>query len=312
MEGLRQAIRNYAEQHGDEDGLAETPVPGLRVMAAFAPGRPKRSVYRPLICLVLQGAKHLIAGTEVREIAAGDAVFIAADVPVVGQVARASREEPYLALSIELDMAIMQEIALQLPARSPPSRRTGATVFSDDTDRAALDCAERLMRLIDRPDSVPILLPAILRELQYWLLSGRYGAEVRALALPDSNARQIARAVEVVRAEYRKPIAVDRLAAAAGMSASSFHRHFKAVTSLSPLQFQKQLRLIEARRLMLSEGTSASNAAFEVGYESVAQFTREYRRMFGAPPKRDVRMALQSEIPSTPDQRIRMGVVQVA
>lgn len=296
MEALKQAIRTYAEQHGDEDGLADTPVPGLRVMAAFGPGRPKRSVYRPLVCLVLQGAKHLAAGTVVREIAAGDAVFVAADLPVVGRVARASREEPYLALSIELDMAIMQEIALQVPARSPPSRRTGATVFSDDTDRAALDCAERLMRLIDRPDSVPILLPVILRELQYWLLSGRYGEEVRALALPDSHARQIARAVEILRAEYRQPILVDRLAAAAGMSASSFHRHFKAVTSLSPLQFQKHLRLVEARRLMLGEGISASNTAFEVGYESVAQFTREYRRMFGAPPKRDVRMVLRPEI----------------
>jgi len=145
------------------------------------------------------------------------------------------------------------------------------------------------MRLLDRPAAVPVLQAQLVREMHYWLLSGKHGAAIRRLGGPDSHAQRIARAVAVLRAEFAHPLPVERLAAVAGMSASSFHQHFRAMTSLSPLQFQKQLRLIEARRLMLAEGASASSAAFTVGYESVPQFTREYGRMFGQPPVRDMK-----------------------
>ena len=147
------------------------------------------------------------------------------------------------------------------------------------------------MRLVERPASVAVLQAQLLREMHYWLLAGRHGAAIRRLGYPDGHVRRVARAVAVLRAEFARPLAVARLAAAAGMSPSSFHQHFRAVTSLSPLQFQKQLRLIEARRLMLSQGLNPSQAAFSVGYESVPQFTREYGRMFGAPPVRDVKSA---------------------
>ena len=145
----------------------------------------------------------------------------------------------------------------------------------------------RLMRLLDRPAPEPVLHALRMRELHYWLLAGRHGAAIRRLGWPEGHAQCVARAVAVLRTEFTRPLPVERLASVAGMSVSSFHRHFLAVTSLSPLQFQKQLRLIEARRLMMSEGASASRAAFSVGYESVPQFTREYGRMFGLPPARD-------------------------
>jgi AraC-like DNA-binding protein len=145
------------------------------------------------------------------------------------------------------------------------------------------------MRLLDRPSILPILQSQLLRELHLWLIAGRYGSAIRHLGISESHAQRIGRAVAIIRREFAKPLRVEDLASAAGMSLSSFHEHFRAITSLTPLQFQKQLRLIEARRLMLSEGEMISNAAYAVGYESVPHFTREYGRMFGLPPARDMK-----------------------
>jgi len=164
-------------------------------------------------------------------------------------------------------------------------------VRHEQTDTEVIDAALRLMRLIERPASVPVLRTQLVREMHYWLLTGRHGAAIRRLGWPDGSVQRVARAVAVLRAEFAQPLRVERLAAVAGMSPSSFHQHFRTVTSLSPLQFQKQLRLIEARRLMLSVGMTSSSAAFAVGYQSVSQFTREYGRMFGSPPVRETRAA---------------------
>jgi AraC-like DNA-binding protein len=162
----------------------------------------------------------------------------------------------------------------------------------EPTEPEVADVALRLMRLIDRPAAVPVLQAQLVREMHYWLLAGRHGPAIRRLGWPEGHVQRIARAVAVLRADYAQPIAVEQLASVAGMSPSSFHQHFRAITSLSPLQFQKHLRLLEARRLMLADGASASSAAFKVGYESVSQFTREYSRTFGQPPVRDTRSAL--------------------
>jgi AraC-like DNA-binding protein len=293
MEALKQAIRTYADQHANEDGLASTPIPGVRMMRAYAPTGPMRSIYKPLICLVLQGAKTLAVGNEVHEFTAGQSLILSVDRPVVGRIIRASQKEPYLALAVELDMGVVRDINAQVDVSGHSPASAASTLFIDDTDAAALDCAKRLMRLLDRPDAIPVLRPSIVNEMHYWLLAGRHGAAIREMALADSCAERIARAVAIIRSEYNRPIQIERLASAAGMSTSSFHRHFKAVTLLSPVQFQKQLRLIEARRLMVNEGFGASRSAFEVGYESVSQFTREYARMFGAPPRRDIAEARQ-------------------
>ncbi len=168
----------------------------------------------------------------------------------------------------------------------------GAPVRAERTDAEVANAALRLMHLLERPAAVPVLHVQLLREMHYWLLAGRHGPAIQRLGWPDGRiCNAVARAVAVLRAEFAQPLPVERLAAVAGMSLSSFHQHFRAVTSLSPLQFQKQLRLIEARRLMLAEGVSSSSAAFAVGYESVSQFTREYARMFGLPPARETEAA---------------------
>ena len=211
---------------------------------------------------------------------------------MTGRVVVASQTQPYIALAVELDFAVMRQLMAELPVpsgRAATAADASASLWVGDSDAAALDCGLRLMRLLDRPDSIPALYAGILKELHYWLLCGRHGAVLRRLALPDSHAQRIAAAVQLLRQGFRQPLLVEHLAAAASMSASAFHRRFKAMTTLTPIQFQKQLRLVEARRLMLNEGRAASRAAGEVGYESVSQFTREYARMFGAPPRRDVR-----------------------
>jgi AraC-like DNA-binding protein len=287
VDSLKQAVRAYASRHANRDGLALTPVPGLRMMFVETPPGDLHSIYRPLVCLVLQGAKRMIVGWEERVFSAGQSVIVSADMPVVGRIVQASRSEPYLAIAVELEMAILREVAAQLggvQAQRPSETRT---LFAEDTEAATLGCASRLMRLLDRPEATPVLRPGIMWELHYWLLSGQHGAAIRALADPDSHASRLAAAIAILRAEYRSRASVERLAAAAAMSLTAFHKHFKQMTSLTPGQYQKRLRLIEARRLMLDEGLSASSTAFEVGYESVSQFTREYGRMFQVSPKRD-------------------------
>jgi AraC-like DNA-binding protein len=287
MDQLKQAVRTYAGRHANRDGIALTPVPGLRMMCVEAPAGDLHSVYRPLICLILQGAKRMIVGSEERVFSAGQSVVVSADMPVVGRIVQASPSEPYMAIAVELEMTTMREVAVQLGDAPAQRLSETRTLFGEDTNAAALDCASRLMRLLDRPDAIPLLRPGITRELHYWLLSGQHGSALRALAAPESHASRLGAAIAILRAEYRSRVPVERLAAAAAMSLTAFHKHFKHMTSLSPGQYQKRLCLIEARRLMLDEGFSASSAAFEVGYESVSQFTREYGRLFQAPPKRD-------------------------
>ena len=285
---LLDAVRRYTEAHANADGLAQTPIPGLATVRATSPSCLVHAIPRPLVCLVLQGGKQVATGPQVFAFGAGDTLLITADVPTVSQVTRASVAAPYLSLVLELDPSVVAEVAVQMRAGSVAG---GPAVRVEPTDAEVADAALRMMRLLDRPAAGPVLHALLVRELHYWLLAGRHGAAIRRLGWQEGHAGRVARAVAVLRAEFARPLPVERLAAVAGMSPSSFHRHFHAVTSLSPLQFQKRLRLIEARRLMVAEGASASRAAFAVGYESVPQFTREYGRMFGLPPVRDAEAA---------------------
>ncbi|MGY2402816.1 AraC family transcriptional regulator N-terminal domain-containing protein [Pseudomonas sp. SDO5271_S396] len=285
-ETLLDAVRRYVEANANPAGVAQTPIPGLTTIRCTAPSGLLHDMPNPLVCLVLQGTKDVTLGTETFTFEAGDSLLVTADVPTVSQITRASVEAPYLSIVLNLDAAVIAELSLQM---KPQQASTGLQVkAAERIDEQVADTALRLMRLLEFPASAPVLHAQLVRELHYWLLAGRHGAAILRLGLADGQAHRVARAVAVLRADYRQALPVERLAAAAGMSPSSFHRHFRAVTSLSPLQFQKNLRLIEARRLMMSEGASASSAAFNVGYESVSQFNREYARMFGLPPIRDV------------------------
>ncbi|SEK10602.1 AraC-type DNA-binding protein [Achromobacter sp. NFACC18-2] len=281
---LLAAVSRYLQAHAGPDGVALTPIAGLAVIRALQPSGLDHAISRPLACLVLQGAKRVALGAQSFDFTAGDSLLITADVPTVSQITRASVVQPYFSLVLELDLAVMSELALEMKLGPEDP---GAPVRMEQTDIEVADAALRLMRLLERPAALPVLQAQLVREMHYWLLVGRHGQAIRQLGWPGSGTQRIARAVALLRAEFAQPLPVERLAAVAGMSPSSFHQHFRAATSLSPLQFQKQLRLIEARRRMTVEGASASSAAFAVGYESVQQFTREYRRMFGLPPGKD-------------------------
>lgn len=300
MNSLIQAVQTYATQHANSDGLVLSRVPGLSMMCVETPAGDLQSIYKPLVCLVLQGAKRMMVGRQNRVVTAGESAIVSADMPVVGRIVQANPSEPYLAVAVELDMVILRELAAHLGTPRPQRPSEMQTLFAEDTEAEVIDCVSRLMKLLDRPDSAPLLRPGIMQELHYWLLSGPHGIALRGIADPDSYASRLAAAIDILRAEYTSRVPVEQLATKAGMSLTSFHKHFKHMTSLTPGQYQQRLRLIEARRLMLHEGCSASHAAFEVGYESVSQFTREYGRLFQLPPKRDaLRFQKSSEAASS-------------
>jgi len=287
IELLKRAVEAYANCQTGSEGRFETPVPGLSMKYTTGPCSAQHSIYRPLVCVILQGTKRLTVGKEERVFFPGQSFIVSADMPVKGQI-MTSRDEPFSAIAVELEMATLRELAAQMGGVRPAQRSSGTcNLFAADTETAMLDSILRLVQLINRPEAMQLLRPGIMQELHYWLLSGPHGAVLQTLADPNSHAGRLTAAINILRAEYRSRVPVERLASAAAMSLTAFHKHFKQMTSLTPGQYQKRLRLIEARRLMLDEGLSATSAAFEVGYESVSQFTHDYGRLFKAPPKRD-------------------------
>jgi AraC-like DNA-binding protein len=281
---LLDTARRHSESHADEFGIARTAIPGLRVVRATSPRELQPKDDRPRICLVLQGRMKVATGARTIEAGAGELLLFTSDVPSITSVSRASIFEPYVALLIDLDVAVITSLTAEIHAVMVAE---GSHWRTEDTNDDVASVALRLMKLLRHPESMPLLMQPLFRELHYWLLAGKHGVSIKGLSKPDSAAQRVARAIALIRAEFARPLPIDRLASLAGMSVSAFHQHFRAVTSMTPLQFQKQLRLIEARRLMLSEGKTASNAAFTVGYQSVSQFNRDYRRMFGLPPVRE-------------------------
>jgi len=283
---LLQVVSHYAADHPGS-GVLQTVLPGVSIVRAVTPAGLEHAISRPLACLVLQGGKRVMMGKQSFDFAAGDSLLITSHVPTVSQITHATTGAPYYSIVFELDSAVILDLAAEIdfgPARiySP--------LQIEPTSREVADVALRLVRLLDRRGSLAVLHAAYLRELQYWLLVGKHGASIRQIGMFGGH-QGIARAISTLREQFSGSLSIEGLAALAGMSVSSFHEHFRAVTALTPLQFQKQLRLIEAKRLMLSDDMNASSAAFEVGYESVQQFNREYGRMFGAPPMRDVENA---------------------
>ncbi len=277
--------RRYADMHADRHGIAVTPVPGLTLIRALHPGELPAAINRPLIAMLLQGRKRVTTGSESFEYGPGEAMVIAADVPTTSQITQASLRHPYYSLVLEFDTAILRELQEALPVAAGETPCVGIEPMNDDVT----DAAYRLARLFEQPGGMAVLGEGLRRELHYWLLRSVHGPAIRALGAVDSHAARISRAVAILRKEFMQPISVEALAGVAGMSVSVFHQHFRAITTISPLQFQKQLRLIHARRLMLAEGAGIAQAAYTVGYASVSQFTREYARMYGTPPGRDVR-----------------------
>lgn len=288
MLDLKTALGTYADANGGGEGLFETPIPGFTFMRTSHATIPRHAVYRPSLCIVAQGEKQVLFGEHTFSYGEMQALIVSVEIPVVGRVSRASPERPLLGLILELDLGIMREVMEELPNPPAPNGHGGVGVFVGDLEAPLADCLARLSRLLSTPNAIPVLYPAIMREITFWLLSGQHGGEFCKLILPNSRTRRLSEAIQVLRQDFARPIRIDELASVARMSPSSFHAHFKSLTSMTPLQYQKQLRLLEARRLMAAGEINVAGAAYQVGYESASQFSREYTRMFGTPPKRDV------------------------
>lgn len=270
------------------DGLYDSVVPGLALIRASEPSQPLPAVYHPSLCVVVQGRKRALLGDEVYAYDPLNYLVVSMTLPMVGQIVEASVERPYLCLRIDIDSALIGELLVQLGPPVPAQASGERALYLARTSAPLLDAVLRLVRLLDTPEEAAVLAPLALREIHYRVLMGELGQRLRELCEVDGPSQRIARAIELLKARYSEPLRIEDLAAAAHMSASSLHKRFKTATAMSPLQFQKQLRLQEARRLMLMDGLEAASAGHRVGYESPSQFSREYRRLFGAPPKREI------------------------
>lgn len=285
---LIEAVSSYIDANGGGEGLFGTPIPDLNFIRLRRETMPNHMIYKPSLCITVQGVKEVAFGEQSFEYGGMQSLVVKVEMPALSRVKQASATEPYLGIVIDFDVSIMHEVLGQLEAPPKPADEAGRGVFITEIEGPLADCVLRLVRMLGTPKAIPVLYPSIMREICFWLLTGENGGEVCKLAWPDSHTKRIAQSIFLLRGNYDQPVRIEQLAEAARMSQSTFHQHFKALTSMTPLQYQKQLRLIEARRLMVAHAANVSDAAYQVGYESVSQFSREYSRMFGTPPKRDV------------------------
>lgn len=284
-----QAIR-YSEQNSDQ----QRRLPGLTVLRKEAPSDIEAVVYEPVLCLILQGQKVTSIGDQTADLGRGDALLVSHDLPVLSRVTKASLSEPYLAVILTLDLGLVRGLYEQL-ADAPLVETHGRSLAAGRAEPAWFAPLERYLDLMDSPLDANVLGPAVLREIHYRLLLSPMGRMLRDLLVSDSHASRVARAIHRLRRNFPLPVSMPDLANTAGMSLTSFHQHFKAVTGTTPLQYRKDLRLIAARALLAERGKSVSEAAYAVGYESPTHFSRDYSRKFGKPPSHKPR----SRVPAT-------------
>lgn len=273
-------------RHAPAAGMAPTGVPRLTLIRADRPSEPVPAVYEASLCLIAQGSKRVSLAEHSVVYDAARYLLVSVDLPLVGHVLEASPDAPYLCCKIDLDQAVLADLVVAEGRMGRQHDLPALAVYPGDPN--LVDAACRLVQLLDRPESITALAPLIEREILYHLLVGPHGAMLRHMASVDSHLSQVSRAIATIRRGFHTRLRIDDVASAAGMSPSSLHAHFKAITHMTPLDYQKQLRLQEARRLMLVAGASAGSAGFAVGYDSPSQFSREYRRLFGAPPRQDI------------------------
>ncbi|CCK31860.1 AraC family transcriptional regulator [Streptomyces davaonensis JCM 4913] len=284
-ENLLDEIRGIIADRAGPDPRSR--IPGL-LLSRVETSEPDYSLTEPLLVVMAQGGKRLLLGEQVHEYRAGQCLVVTADLPVTGHFVGASRAEPALGMGLVLSPAAVAPLLLE----APPGLRSRATAPSTalatgDAGADLLDAVARLLRLLDHPSDAPVLAPLIEREIIWRLLTGPHGALVRQIGLADSGLSYVARAIRWIREHHAEPMRIEELARLTGMSSSAFHRNFRAVTAMSPLQFQKRIRLQEARSLLVAHPGDVAGVGHLVGYDSPSQFNREYRRLFGAPPGQD-------------------------
>src|SRR5512137_1372213 len=288
IEVAREALGKSIARWTAESGPLVTAISALTLSRRNAPTEPMSHMYEPSICLIAQGAKRVLLGDDTYVYDAHHFLITSMDLPTVVQVIKASREKPCLSLMLKLDQREISQLMADSNLPPPRAQESSRGMATGEVTLPLLTAFQRLIDLLGEQEDIPILAPIIQREIIYRLLVGDQGARLRQIASAGSQSHQIARAIDWLKGNFSQPLHVDDLAAQARMSTSTFHHHFRSLTAMSPLQYQKWLRLNEARRLMLTERMDAATAAFEVGYESPSQFSREYGRLFGAPPLRDI------------------------
>ncbi len=284
---LARRVDEFMGKKADTDAAVETGIAGLYLHRQTMPSAFEAKLYNPVICLNLQGSKEVTTGARSVISDVGQSLIVSHDLPVTARVIKASPEQPYLAIIVALDIAILRSLCDEV-GTAALSERQGHSITASITEPALVTAIERYFALTSNPVEAKVMAPLILKEIHFRLLMASHGGMLRQLMLRDSHASRISRAIGKIRTDYRTPLAVAILADEAGMSPSSFHEHFKQITGTTPLQYQKDLRLMEARRLIAMDGLSVSSAAYDVGYESATQFSREYSRKFGTPPRNDV------------------------
>ena len=288
---LAEGIARWTEVDGE---LFATAIPALGLYRRTTPTAPTNCMYDPSVALIVQGSKRVLLGDDVYMYDECRFLVASVDLPAIGEIIEASREKPFLALIMKIDQRVLTELLMEGRLPAPHGAPTGRGMGVGEATLPLLQAFQRLVDLLDEPGDIPVLAPLVQREILYRLLTSDQGARLWQIASVGSQSHRIARAIDWLKAHVSEPLRIDELAASVQMSTSTFHHHFRAVTAMSPLQFQKWLRLNEARRLMLIEHLDASTAAFRVGYESPSQFGREYHRLFGAPPMRDIMNLRQS------------------
>lgn len=272
----------------EQGELHTTAIPGLSLYRRTEPTEPVTGMYQPSICMVAQGAKRVQLGDDIFVYDAHHYLITSVHLPTVVQIIEASPEKPYLGLRLTFNLGEIAQLMADSQLPPPRTQQPGRGMATGEVTLPLLGAFRRLLDLLDVQEDIPILAPVIQREIIYRLLVGDQGARLRQIAAAGSQSHQIARAIEWLKGNFTRPLRIDDLATQVNMSPSTFHHHFRTLTAMSPLQYQKTLRLSEARRLMLTDRLDAATAAFQVGYESPSQFSREYSRQFGAPPLRDI------------------------
>jgi AraC-like DNA-binding protein len=269
-----------------EDGAKEV-FPGFSLARSSKPSESLHNVYQPAFCLVAQGRKRALLGEEVFRYDPGHYLLFTVDLPLIFQIEKATRDEPYLGLRLDLDPSLVASVLMEADIKIKKGDASAKAMDVHSIDANLLDAVVRLVRLAEEPASINVLAPLIVKEIIYRLLAGGQGARLAHL-LPAGDTQRISRAIGRLREHFDEPLKIDDIARELGMSVSGFHHHFKSVTAMSPLQFQKQIRLQEARRLMLGEDVDAASAGFRVGYDDPSYFSRDYKKLFGSPPQRDI------------------------
>jgi AraC-like DNA-binding protein len=294
IETLREAVKNEIARWTEGENRIETAVTGFYLFRSEEQTQPTIGMYEPSICLIVQGAKRVHFGGDTFVYDAKHFLLTSVDLPTVVQIVEASREKPCLGMMLKLDLCEISKLMVDSSLPPPRRQRSSGGMALGEITQPLLDSFQRLLALLSEPKDIPILAPLIQREICYRLLVGDQGVRLRQMASAGSQSQHIARAIEWLRGNFTRPMHIDDLARQVNMSASTFHHHFRVLTAMSPLQYQKRLRLNEARRLMLTERLDAATAAIQVGYESPSQFSREYSRLFGAPPLRDIAILRQA------------------